>query len=823
MTDVPDNVLAVGSVVGVKVEARARTVRAMIVEAGQTWNFEAAGTWKDWHIHCGPTGYTSNLRRFLGIMPQIHAANWFQLVGQVGTERILIGAGSEHTFKYSGEFHVFANDMPRFRWSNSGEVHLTATRLAAPTPPTPLPADVPAAKGLWAWWSGVVDDLQKTQGFLFIFGLLMAFGFILTATAPGKDVMVSVAQDTSIQYPLYIATMFLGFQAWFWARAIVEFRFVGRDNWKSSAVLTWIPRLLGLIPFVFLELGLFEADRVLPAREDAAAAPHIILGIGLLVLLVFMWVRSTLVAIMHRWHKQVSTPAGRAVGAVFLSLKTIVLVTGALATIAVMAVVLVNPVHFPQSLGTGAVGLFAVALIIPPMVLLIQLGSIRHIPVTPLIFGWALLLSTCVDNHAVRMTPNLGPDPSKRPTLIKAYTDWRAQALPGPDGTVPIFFVASEGGASRAGYWASEALTELDRQSKGAFGKHLFAIISVSGGSVGAVGYVATLYDNPLLQGGRLRDSVSEFAGKDFLSPALAGLLFPDMLQHVIYPAILPDRATYLEKAWEVSWQDHCAKDAARCHDAKLLEQPFLSLWSHPDAGWLPMLAISGAREEDGRRIITSSFQFDPANEIDADDFYTVMRGRDVRISTAISNGARFPIVSPGGTLKGAVPSMGGHILDGGYFDGAGVEALREMARTVIRYERDHPDLAGHGRLRPIFIILDNGAADKPDKRPPIAPDKFATDLLGPLNGLNWSKTAHEEHLETLLAHDSMGAKCADLDCLVPAGLLMPKVVFLKACRPAPLNWVLSGRAKQNLRDSLDGSDCGNPAKMADMVKSLVR
>ena len=94
---------------------------------------------------------------------------------------------------------------------------------------------------------------------------------------------------------------------------------------------------------------------------------------------------------------------------------------------------------------------------------------------------------------------------------------------------------------------------------------------------------------------------------------------------------------------------------------------------------WRPILIINGASEETGRRIRTGTSHL--GNAVDADDFHRIV-AQDVQISTAIHNGARFPWISPAGTLT-RQGSGQGHILDGGYFDAAGVATLAELAQAI--------------------------------------------------------------------------------------------------------------------------------------------
>lgn len=70
------------------------------------------------------------------------------------------------------------------------------------------------------------------------------------------------------------------------------------------------------------------------------------------------------------------------------------------------------------------------------------------------------------------------------------FKAWYASNIvPGLDTTattpIPIYLVAAQGGGSRAGLWTSDLLNRLAIESDYAFQRHLFAITSASGGSVG--------------------------------------------------------------------------------------------------------------------------------------------------------------------------------------------------------------------------------------------------------------------------------------------------------------------------------------------------
>ena len=362
-------------------------------------------------------------------------------------------------------------------------------------------------------------------------------------------------------------------------------------------------------------------------------------------------------------------------------------VIGSLAGAAVaMVLATILPVHFGVWLGAPAVVFFGLGFIIPVIVVAIQLGTSLRIPVVGALLVWAVLLGLWVDNHAVgrRAFGVAATGPIDRLTLKQAYELWRSAQPGGPGAKKTMVLVASQGGASRAGYWTAAALAQLHEAAAAIgvdFDSHLFAISSVSGGSVGAVGYAAML--RSAADAKELRLQLLRFAGDNALGPAVTGMLYPDLLQRFLPVAFLPDRAETLERSWEDAWASSGAPNASA------LREPFLNLAPRLGEPWRPLLIVQGASEDNGRRVLTSGVKF-ACDEVDADDFLE-SEGHDVAASTAILNGARFPLISPGGTFADRRCAMTGniagpvkdHILDGGYFDNAGAETLREMVRDI--------------------------------------------------------------------------------------------------------------------------------------------
>jgi hypothetical protein len=387
-----------------------------------------------------------------------------------------------------------------------------------------------------------------------------------------------------------------------------------------------------------------------------------------------------------------------------------------------------------------------------------------------------------------------------------------------------MILIAVQGGASRAGYWTAVALSSLQEAAKAKgvdIDPHIFALSSVSGGSVGAVGYVAMLKTARDAPDFKLR--LLRFAGENVLGGAVTGMLFPDLLQRFLPVTFLPDRAETLERSWEDAW----ASIDREAQSAALMREPFLNLAPKVGEPWRPLLIVQGASENGGRRFLTSGVKF-ACDEIDADDFLDSV-GHDVAASTAILNGARFPWISPGGTFSaahcGAVDKQTDHILDGGYFDGAGAETLRETVRAL------HAIRAQAGETDPLDIVFVLIGYHDPDASKP-TPALAVNDVFAPLFGLFASMSAHE----SLLAREMKLVGQSKIEAADPyvsrltgehlyAALVLCKGPIVAGGQDydPPMDWTLSGEAKRYIENSVIATEPAcNAAENAKAISAVV-
>jgi hypothetical protein len=764
------------------------------VSAGETWSFSATGSWSKRFIRSGPNGYRNFLADVFQVAPREPAEPWLSLIGRlkdVPGSTFPIGAGCTRTFASSGELVVYANDKPDGYRKNRGAVTLTSRRGGV------APGEAADPGGAIGWWDRVRDGIRRTAGIPLIAALVVGVSGILVFMRQGQDLVSGIGEDNFLQWPsdllqiaFAIGLLFLALQAWSWSRVIIDSNYgTDRSKWRPQRLLIWTPRVLGAVPFV----GAAASLMMNPASNSGFVVALVALGLAFFAFVI--WRQDIRQRLERRGELEPVSRFQRYWAAASLA-----------GAVLAFIVVTIWPAEIGLWIGAPAVVFLALGFIIPPAVIAIQIGSSLQIPIVGALLAAAVFFGLWVDNHAVgrRAFGVATTGPTDRLSLIDAYKTWKAEQTPGPDGKMTMVLVAVQGGAARAGYWTALALSSLRDAAKARgvdIDKSIFAISSVSGGSVGSVGYAALLKTAPNAPDFKLR--LLRFAGEDALGPALTGMLFPDLLQRFLPISFLPDRAESLERSWENAWSTMAAAASDSGGSVSQMREPFLDLAPKAGEPWRPILIVQGASENGGRRVLTSGVAFSRA-EFDAGDFETDM-GHDVAASTAILNGARFPWISPGGTF----PTVNGrdHVLDGGYFDNAGAETLREMVRA-LRVETGDAD-----KLHVVVVLIGyrNPTAEKPS--PPIA-----NDVLAPLFGLFASLPAHEDHLARqmkLLGQPGIGQDDpyssrfglgeVDYAALVLCAGVVEQGGALRDYEP-PMDWSLSGEAKRYIENSLDAS-----------------
>lgn len=302
---------------------------------------------------------------------------------------------------------------------------------------------------------------------------------------------------------------------------------------------------------------------------------------------------------------------------------------------------------------------------VPLLTLLIVLGAI---------FG----LSDCNDNHAIRLLDR--PLVRPLPTAAQALNEWLATR---PDYVTdkpyPVFIVAAEGGGIRNAYWTAITLAHLaDRHY--AFRGHLFAVSGVSGGSVGAIVYAALVRAQE--GAGRKREDLVPRArrilSEDLLSPVVAKGAIADLAQQFLPACKILDRAITLEQGLEWAWNKYEADF--------VFNLGFYGLRPEDNSTNTPYLVLNTTEVETGQRVPVAHLIPDSTAGGSMKVFADVVNS-DIRLSTAAFLSARFPVVTPAGSVRFGVDGRKYRYVDGGYFDNSATATVYDMLRELTAPE----------------------------------------------------------------------------------------------------------------------------------------
>lgn len=752
-------------------------------------------------------------------------------------------------------------------------------------PPMPEPAVGSPAARTWRPVEFVRDGLlalgawsQPYRHIWFQALLCIAVIWALLTLSPAVDVMRTLSEgdgkkwDFAFSSPeqwrvfgnwtfLWLACLFSGVTLWYWPAVLYkftpDFRPKGRDPWA----FIWIRRAFGLMPFTLAIVAILAANRWSIALSFDAGT--ISLVVGDLLLLLFFVARRCFVSSPGDFSEPAEgQPAGRRdmctritglVGKRKAPQKSWInhlyqrlggadtpwitrvegrFIVGTLGFSILMLLLfywVVPGTAVAELLGSPALLFFAIGIIIPGVSLLIWLSRPAGVALLPVLLALLFGASFFNDTHDIQLMPGRA---ATRPTLDEMWGRWSALHEK-DDG--PVIIVASPGGASRAAYWTGSVMAGLDRATKGRFSDHVFAISSVSGGSLGAYDYAAFLKVAQQNCGVAPKPLgfVQNVLGADYLSPVIAGMFYPDLLQRFSPFPLFPSRGHFLEQAFRRGWDTRidaaledagCSRNARAPSPDSLLAKDYASLWT--DVGkemgngkvrtpWIPLVFANSTHDESGRRVIFSPVRMVRGGQaqgfsdlfLNAYDFYDDFgRGQPIDAASAIHNSARFPIVSPAGRL----PTGQGHLVDGGYFDSSGLITAYDLARYI-----DGQLGLGKapGKQRQIFIV----DIDNTDTAPATDIDRFQNgkEWLDPPTRIDCADIPHngpaffelgligKGFLGTWVSRQYFEAKRLSFFANKVAG---SRITYVRLGLPLPpgeqavtLNWALSSKMRQRM------------------------
>ena len=483
----------------------------------------------------------------------------------------------------------------------------------------------------------------------------------------------------------------------------------------------------------------------------------------------------------------------------------VLLVAGTASLLLLLAFTL-DPIHAAGAIGTGAVITLAGASWVLWGSALVYWGERTRIPVLTLLLLLAVVSSIWNDNHNIRVL-NAGGS-SDRDSLETALSKWHDQISKKYSDRPehPLFIVTAEGGGIRAAYWTSIVLGSLQDKDP-SFADHVFAISGVSGGSVGAAVFSALLTDENAR--GQIVQRSEEILGQDFLSSAIAAMLYPDFAQRFCpVPIQLLDRGQWMEKSWEQAWRETARKHG---HDDNRFAEGFRSLWKQGNP-YVPVLFLNATSVERGNRVIGSNIRISPDEFLASDDLMNkIAPAADVPLSTAAHLSARFTYVSPAARFV----SDNSHAVDGGYFENSGATTGVDILRKISLLQND-PDpnkraiVAG---VAPKVIMISNspvGTAfwkqtcpdnnNKEKKNPTIErelnhhkPTSLLEDALAPVYALLNTRDARGVYAQRAIGYVNNGFSADPKKQVYFFSLAQTTV-------PLPLGWMLSNRAAEAIQ-----------------------
>jgi hypothetical protein len=696
--------------------------------------------------------------------------------------------------------------------------------------------------------------------------LLVAAGlaFLLLASQ-GEDVARALAErrtgelDASQTFWFFAATLAWSLSAWYWARVMLflELPGVPEKGPGIAAMRSWLPRLLGFAAALGVAAAFYFAAR--GYAEDEHPDVKVLLQsyagwtlAGAIAFLLAVSVRRPLArrayallkdrrplqgAAAQRMLAVLDMPSSKAEAYGAMRLKDLGMATRLLLALAMAAAVVLFGVftfatHWAApAMGSAAILLIAAACWIAAGCTLDYIGMRLHVPLFSALLVLAVVFSLWNDNHAVRTLDF--QQPAQRADLAQHLRTWMArnEAKLAGGKTIPLYVVNAEGGGIRAAYWTVTVLGEIQNRNP-CFAEHLFSLSGVSGGSLGASVFVALLAHaretgnapacgtRPAGRSFDIKSSAQAVLGEDFLSPVVAGMLYPDLVQRVLFfPVARFDRAATLERAWELAWARHVG-------GRNRLSEPLDRLWED-QAHWTPALFLNATWVETGKRIIASNVRVaaaaDSESFVDSEDAQAFFFPRSLPLSTAAHMSARFTYVSPAGTLvKDGRPH--GRVVDGGYFENSGatttlevLQAIDQLAAEDARWEKVQPFVI-HISNEPVEAQFGADSLSGAPGHPLIAPRQLLNEALSPLWTLLNTRNARGLYArETVMWHAG------------PQNFL-----HFGLCRRSsnvPLGWVLSQSTRDRMQDQLAREQCvakgaapvfDNPASLKRIEQQLV-
>lgn len=430
----------------------------------------------------------------------------------------------------------------------------------------------------------------------------------------------------------------------------------------------------------------------------------------------------------------------------------------------------------------------------------------RKINLHFILFLFSILTGFFSSPYSLRKEEAKAPIYNNRLTLKDYTQQWienNRQQIEASD-SFPVYFVLSDGGSSRSGYWVAGALGRLQAETDENFQRHLFCISGASGGSVGNAVYYSLL-DNAVKTAATdtsFSTEAREYLSSDFLAYTLSHMLGPDFFHYLIPVSITNDRGGALERAMENP--DHNPKIG------KLFAQPYSEYLKNFTPEKLPIFFINTTRVANGSPGVISNIKLDASftprldvlGMLDSAGDENIPFG-DIHLSTAAVLSSRFPYLSPAANVNNQK-----YFVDGGYFDNSGAGIVMETIAGIKSMLQDSTmlgfpkSLTDKLQFRIIHLSNSEGTIAKPSRLHPMLNDLFAP-ILTLASSYGQQTRVNNFRLKKFVANYA-NANCTN--CWTEINLYDLGTEVDEDKNSFSMNWVISDTTLRRMNHRLDSN-----------------
>ena len=540
--------------------------------------------------------------------------------------------------------------------SSSKGIVLSARRASSPNP-------LQEKKYRFSFY--FVDIYFVLRHLLFPLSMVLIGFTAFCMVSPGKDMMKVLGDENSAVFHIFMA-LFISWWSmvvWYGSRIVLHYSHIEYINIKfNEGVQKWLPRIFGLLVFFVFVLG------ILLAKGDHA----VLVSICYILIGFILFMLYALRRILFDKYFEIEDVKS---GAMEFNFKEFIrnwkfIDYSVLLFILLFVVILISPVKFPRLLSpigiiiTAFAGWSALGLVLK------VIDKVIYFPLLITLLICTLFFSRINFNNVVPVNQE------KNNTQISDYFEKWYEGKNWED-TTAIFIITAEGGASRSAYWTARILSEIQNHNV-EFYNHIFALTSVSGGSLGASTFFMLMES---LKGRAARFNKKELPNvtkkllsSDFLAPVTAGMLFPNLFQQFLPFRIKAfNRARYLQNGWLTEW---------KLYSSKNFENSFADYWDNKNYS-SPLLVLNTTRVESGKRAVISYASFDKQLCDLEDVLHIDSVDANFTLQNAVSASAGFPYISPSTRIKKTNGHYWGNLVDGGYFENSSVYTAIDIYNNI--------------------------------------------------------------------------------------------------------------------------------------------